>query len=342
VAALKRRAYRSFRKIVVVLAAIASCGCEPTGRPSPSVTRRDLIARESTPWKFGPYAGERIRTAHYEIFSTVPDRDYNAKLAATMEAALLQYGRVVPIRAPADQSKLVSIEPMKCYVFSNRVQFEAFTRLTLGEDADQYLLFNRGGYTVGDVFASHYAGDGTIQTAAHEGLHQYLHRRLKDALPPFLEEGLATMFENVTWSNTGRPRFELARNDQLSETLADAVEQRGLVPLQELARLHAGEVVDHPRLKREVFYAQSWAFARFLVEAGGGEYRDELDRMIADAAMGKLYDPTGATTRAAGTFSPGEVVDTLGRYLGAPLEQIDAEYQMYVRSIAKKRPVRRD
>lgn len=301
---------------------------------------RAIDAYAATPWQFGDAAGTRIDTPHYEVYSTVADVDYNQRLAATMEAALPQYRALtgLPLAPDADGGR------MRCYVFATRVQFEAFTRTNLPESADEYLSFNRGGYTVGDVFASHYAGDGTLATAAHEGFHQYLHRALRDSMPPFLEEGLASTFESLSFGGIdrrGRPTFDLRRNTPLANALHVAVTHDVLIPLRELATLHAGDVVGGDegeaaaRYPRELFYAQSWAFARFLLEAEGGRYRPALRQLFADAAAGRLYGPPTSPPRPPGTYRPSEVVAALERALGAPLDSVDPAYRAFVRQIAR-------
>ena len=281
----------------------------------------------------------RLRTAHHEVFSTVADDDYNQRLADTLEAAVPLYQSVTGLAPPPPGER-----PMRCYVFANRAQFEAFTRTNLAESAEDYLKFNRGGYTIGDVFASHYAGDGTLSTAAHEGFHQYLHRVLRDSIPPFLEEGLASMFESLSFGGVNRrgaPTFDLRRNTPLANALHAAVEHAALIPLPELATLHAGDVVGSDRYPRELFYAQSWAFARFLLEADAGRYRPALRQMFIDAAAGRLYGPPDGVARAPGTFRPSESVAMLERRLGAPLASLEPAYRAFVQQIARP-PTRLD
>ena len=61
--------------------------------------------------------------------------------------------------------------------------------------------------------------------------------------------------------------------------------------------MHAGHVVQAPRERINAFYAQSWAFARFLNEAEGGRYRPMFRKLLADAAAG-VVEPSQRLGRA--------------------------------------------
>ena len=131
-------------------------------------------------------------------------------LATVMEGALAQYQRFTP-------GVRLSTRPMECYVFAQRGEWAKFTKDRTGADAAVYLQINRGGYTVRDWYVAYFIGDmGTYSVAAHEGWHQFIARHFKSRPPPFLEEGLACMFEEVRWDHqqgVGRlPRWDLVNN----------------------------------------------------------------------------------------------------------------------------------
>ncbi|HRK29826.1 MAG TPA: hypothetical protein PLD59_02010 [Tepidisphaeraceae bacterium] len=271
--------------------------------------------------------GTATKSANYTLYSTMNDVSFDQRLVAVMEAALLQYRSLAPT---------AKIDPrtMECYVFANRRQWAEFTRQRTGSDAAIYLQINRGGFTVRDYFVAYYIGEsGTFAVAAHEGWHQFAARHFKDRLPPFLEEGIATMFENIRWNATS-PSFNLERNVTRSKKLRDAMEAGGLWSLTELASMHAGDVVGQPIEKIEAFYAQNWAFARFLIAGAGGKYRPAFDKMMADAVAGELISPIARVKKVDGSFNPRAVRPMLEHYLGAPLEKIDGEYQQYMKVLS--------
>ncbi|MCS7034856.1 MAG: hypothetical protein NZ561_12810 [Phycisphaerae bacterium] len=312
---------------LVILAGLCGCGVGTASRSvAPEVPQRQL-------WKTDAHAGVILRSGAYKIHSTVEDEEFNRKLLVVMEAALQQYRKLAPSVRPDPR-------PMECYVFANRRQWAEFTRQQTGEDAAIYLQINRGGYTIGDVFVAYYLGDhGTFAVAAHEGWHQFVSRHFQNRLPPFLEEGLATTFESITWSSSGEPRWTSARNVARAERLRKAIQTGSLWPLESLLAMHAGDVVSQPPDRIEAFYAQNWAFARFLREAEEGRYRLGLQRMIDDAVAGRLPAQSGRSDRPAGTFNPAGVRPLLEHYLGAELSQIDLAYQRFIRKIARDEPV---
>src|SRR5205823_6341834 len=89
--------------------------------------------------------------------------------------------------------------------------------------------------------------------------------------------------------------------------LRNSIEDRKLFPLEKLVTMHAGDVVQLPGDKIEAFYAQDWAFARFLWEYNNGVYRPSFRKLLADTATGTQFDPTGTMHRAWSAWSPAGV-----------------------------------
>jgi hypothetical protein len=305
----------------------ASTGSELTGPPEPARIRVE-------PWSYEGKPAKRIVTPHYVIYTTVNDAEIVASIGQLMEGALSQYRRLAPAVAPSDK-------PMECFLFQSRHQWAAFTKGKTGADAAIYLQINRGGYTVGDWYVAYFIGDvGTLSVAAHEGWHQYVARNFESRLPPFLEEGLACMFEEVYWGEGRRarsgplPRWNFARNRSRLLGLRNAVEGERLIPLAQLASMHAGQVVDQPGEQIEAFYAESWAFAKFLWDGEGGRHRPALRRILTDAAAGTLYPGNNSRRTDGGMWDPESARPLLEHYLGADLATVDAAFQKYVRRLA--------
>ncbi|HEX4795231.1 MAG TPA: hypothetical protein VH370_15655 [Humisphaera sp.] len=279
-------------------------------------------------WEHEGQPGRRVTTPHYVICSTIPDDQILAAVAQVMEGAFGQYRLLAPEVPMTDR-------PMECYLFANRTEWAAFTKDHTGEDAAVYLQINRGGYTIRDWYVAYYLGDiGTYSVAAHEGFHQYLGRHLKQRIPPFLEEGLACTFEDVTWEGK-LPRWDQSINYSRMESLRHAASNGDLQPLKDLIGTHAGQIVNRSHEQIALFYAQCWAFARFVREADNGRHRAALAQMLADAASGTLvgdrsppYDRALWNTRSA--------QPVLEHYLEEPLPAIDAEYRKFVAQIARQ------
>ncbi|HLL90355.1 MAG TPA: hypothetical protein VK324_13735, partial [Tepidisphaeraceae bacterium] len=154
----------------------------------------------------------------------------------------------------------------------------------------------------------------------------------KAQLPFFLEEGIACLFEDVDWD--GRlPRWDLSSNGTRLAGLRTAVEDRKLFPLSQLIRMHAGEVVRRPGERLGAFYAQNWAFARFLWDGEGGRYRPALLALTADAVAGSIRTRAGPLP-ATGPWDPHASRPILEHYLNLPLDDIEKRYAAYVARLA--------
>lgn len=318
---------RSSLIALLLLCSASGCATSPAGFTGPSSPARVSVER----WSFNGNPGRRLTTPHYVIYTTVQDEDLVRSLGQLMEGALTQYRRLAPGIPASDR-------PMECFLFQSRDEWAAFTRGKTGADAAIYLQINRGGYTVGDWYVAYFIGDlGTLSVAAHEGWHQYVARHFDSRLPPFLEEGLACMFEQVKWGEGRRPgagplpRWNFARNRSRIQGLRNAVEGGRLIPLAELASMHAGQVVDRSPEQIEAFYAQSWAFAKFLWDGQGGGHRPALRRILTDAAGGNLFPGNNSRKSDGGLWDPDSARPLLEHYLGTGLEAIDAAFNRYIR-----------
>lgn len=329
------RQVRFRRRLSCAIAASAllvssAAGCAARAKPStmPALPPGDPVVRVES-WQYDGTAATCLCTKHYEIHSTITDMQVLRSLAQVMESAYAQYGEVAPA-APTSPG------PMKCYVFASRAQWARYTQHHTGADASVYLQIVRGGYTASDVFVSYYLGEVTTYAiAAHEGWHQYVARHFVGRLPPFLEEGLACMFEGVVRQD-GQVHWDLDVNLVRGRNLRNAIELGHTWPLEKLIAMHAGDIVGLPPARIEAFYAQSWAFARFLYEAEHGKYHPALRRMLADAAAGTLYNPDASSHNSRTAWNPAMVRPLLEHYLGTDLERIDRQYQWYIRTLINR------
>lgn len=279
-------------------------------------------------WRYREAMGRRLKTPHYVIYTTIDNEEVVSQLSQTMEGALEQYRKVAPGTARSDV-------PMECYVFENRPEWEKFTKETTGAYSNIYLQIRRGGYAIGDRFVAWYIGRvATPSVAAHEGWHQYVARHFIGRLPPFVEEGLACMFEDVAWRPDGLPAWNLSINKVRVQALRKAIETNHLWPLEKVVAMHAGEVVEENGEKVDAFYAQAWCFAKFLYESENGRFRPNLQQWLAETASGRVYDPTGTHLRADGPWNRTAVKPMLEHYLKLDFPTIDRLYQAYIRKVA--------
>jgi hypothetical protein len=262
----------------------------------------------SAPWPGGPEQGRTIVTEHYALHTTIEDSRFLADLSATMELAYEQYGRLAPLsRQP---------RRLHAYIYAYRDEWADYTEAITGSLAPVYLQIHRGGYAHGDIFATFYHGHPqTLAVCRHEGWHQYVANGFERRLPPFLEEGIATLFEaGFDGGNIHRP----LPNGTRQLRLAEAVRRKRAWPLRELLGMHAGDVIGSDGPQIDTFYAQAWALARFLLE--DERYRDGFIRMVAAYADGSI-----------GGRGP---VAALELHLKSPFEKIERDYQQYARRLA--------
>ena len=302
-------------------------GCALPKQTSDSIAPHQLIDLEEC--NVEGTSGFRLLLPYYVIHTTISDRETLAQFAQLMESAHRAYQSLAPVVGQPSR-------PLECYVFATRAQWAAYTRAHTGEDATIYLRVNRGGYTVNDRFVAYWIGPGgTFSVAAHEGWHQYVARNLKGRLPPFLEEGLACLFEQVEWID-GSPHFDLSRNHPRLTALQSAVDSNSLYPLARLVQMHAGQVVGQRNSKIEAFYAQSWAFARFLNEAEDARFRPALHRMLLDAAHGSLYADSTIENSDGLLWDPASAKPMLEHYLAMPLDEVEIRFAAYVRQLLSR------
>jgi hypothetical protein len=308
----------------LLLALLAGCSGTPRVDRYSGPESRAAVSVE--PWSYRGESARLLKTPHYRIHTTIADEEVVQDVAQLMEGALQQYRAIAP-------GVPVSSEPMECYLFKDRAEWAVFTKTRTGADANIYLQIGRGGYTVRDWYVAYFVGDvGTYSVAAHEGWHQFVARHFKTRPPPFLEEGLACLFEEVKWRR-GLPAWDLARNNGRRNGIRNALDDGTMIPLARLVAMHAGMVVDRPGREVEAFYAQNWAFARFLWDGEDGRHRPALQKLLADAAAGELFSDGGLTTAPSATWQPRSAKPMLEHYLGMPLADVETAYLRYVRKI---------
>ena len=261
---------------------------------------------ETKPWPDGPDGGRVLETRHYRLHVTTRDGEFNRLLAESMERAARAYEKLAPTPDDAGAPKAEG------YVFALRDQWADFTRETTGPASAVYLKIGRGGYAHGDSFATFFqGGPQTVRVARHEGWHQHVATRFDRRPPPFLEEGLATLLEfGFEEGDLDRPRTSQSRVRELRR----AVNRRRAWPLEKLLTMHAGHVVGTDGRQIGTFYAQAWAFARFLAE----EHTAGLQDLLAAYADGTAHGPHAAVFE---------------KHLGLPLHKLSSEYESYVRRL---------
>jgi hypothetical protein len=314
---------------VLVHIGLVAAGCSsqlPLGHwDGPAAAAGTTVAE----WTYADEKGKVVQTEHYRIHTTIQDQEVLELLPQVMEGAWLMYREVAPNIQATER-------PLDCFVFRWRSEWEAYTQSHAGTDARIYRQIRSGGYTVQDRFVAYYIGHaGTFSVAAHEGWHQFAGRHFKGRLPPFFEEGMACMFETLTWK-AGLPRWNLSVNGLRAQSLRKAMESKSLWPLEKLCAMHAGDIVGQSGERIDAFYAQSWAFARFLWEAEDGKYRPAMQTWLRETADGTVYDPTRSHARSYAPWNRRAVQPMIEHYLGMKMPQVEQAYEAYMKRVASE------
>ena len=109
----------------------------------------------------------------------------------------------------------------------------------------------------------------------------------KDQLPVWLDEGVATTMEGFSWRRG--LQFRTDANRERWSRLRTCILENRMIPLDLLLSTHPERFLDGHKQTLLDYYAQIWAFARYLEEAEDGRYRDRVGNVLLLAASGDLY-----------------------------------------------------
>jgi len=228
--------------------------------------------------EYGP--GLKITTAHYEIFTTLLEPLMLSQVPGFVESAYRGYNNQLP--KPIETRGRFTV-----YLFGKREQWEDFTRVFTGPQADLYCKIKAGAYYLNGACVSYNIGrERTFSVLAHEGWHQFNSRHFKFRLPSWLDEGIAMLFEASRYDR-GLFYFEPGRNLNRLGALKMTLMKNKMIPLKELIALNPGEVLAANEDDAVMaFYAQSYALVRFLREADYGKRLANYHNLLMDGLKG--------------------------------------------------------
>lgn len=336
---------RSLLILTVVIVCVVGCSPDNMGpqyncaEMIEYLGQENLSALESVEiWgnKYGP--GLKLTTEHYEIFTTflVPETLRNCP--GFMELAYRAYNSQLP--EPIETQNKLTI-----YLFGDRRQWEEFTRDFAGEQARTFCRIKAGAYYHNGACVAYDIGpQRTLSVLAHEGWHQFNGRHFKFRLPSWLDEGVATLFENMEYriQNT-EFRIEPAQNAYRLNALKRTLTNNRMIPLSDLIASNPGEVMatDHTEAVM-AFYSQSYALVRFLREVDSGRRLDDYNRLLADGLHGDWPLDKVSRNIAVDRNIPRNILwnHIVGLvlfedYVGDDYEQIEKEYLAFCQQIVE-------
>ncbi|MFZ4574131.1 MAG: DUF1570 domain-containing protein, partial [Phycisphaerales bacterium] len=323
-------------------ALLVGCGSGGEGREQPGGEASPTVVRESAPeaaysteaWTFEDVPGVLLTSPHYRIYTTTTRTTLRERLPVFMEIALKQYTTALG-ELPRPRGV------MESYVLSSRPQWARMTQRLMGADAEVYLKIQRGGFAAeGKALLYEIGPHDTYAIAAHEGWHQFTQQTFKDPLPVWLEEGVACYMEGFRWDtgSAGRPSFLPWANFERFDELRSAARGGRLMSLQQLVRSSPQQLMGQDPDLALTYYAQLWALVHFLNEWNAGEHREELQRVLTEAATGKISATlaAGHGARAAAAYRARRHAPQLFEtYFGLTAEAADADYQAFIKNITR-------
>lgn len=307
--------------IVFSVGALSGCG----GQANPN-THALATSASSESWDFGGVQGIKLTTAHYVIYTTSADRRLTTRLPDFMEKANRQYLQLTGLgEAPLPQR-------MPMYVLGSRQQWAAMTQRVTGPQAPVYLTIQNGGYCYEGTCVFWDLGFfGTYGIAAHEGLHQFLSYRLKDHIPAWTEEGLSCLAEAF------QVQDHMAPLDPAANTLRQADLRRELADSRwiPLSVLLSGDAADFTGARSADYYAQLWALLMYIRSQDAA--RAGLERMIADAAAGKLRGNLHVPEQIGAGRGFVRLISqpAFEKYIDPDVKRFEFQYRLYARKLAK-------
>jgi len=315
-----------YRRTIFCFIAAVLAGCAPVAEPI-GVSLNSRF--QENQWNAGGHNGLELISEHYRIYTTINDRRLLMILPGFLDAAHQSYLDLTQLPAAATD------ERMPVYMLSDRMQWAELTESVFGRRGPSMHLED-GGYTYrGVTVCWNIGGMATLSVAAHEGMHQFLHYRMKNRLHLWAEEGLATSSEGFVIRDH-HVRFTPGRNMIRLINLRQAILHQWL-GMELLLRTSPPELLQQEQVENPIlsYYAQIYALTNFL--RTHPTYGPRWRAMISAAAAGRL----GVGKDAGVSLKPGrgrpyapEVgIGLFRQYITTDIETFEREFRQFARTM---------
>jgi len=330
---------------LVILFGLTCSGCRPSGGGHDGRRRplrvddlppgKSLAVRsDRRPWRYPLGVGQVITTSHYRIFASADNPVLMTCLPGFLEAAHEHYQKLTGL-APEPSAK-----PLEVYMLSSRQEWTHLTTHIVGQDAP-HLSIVAGGYCHKGVgIYWDLRNRATLSIAAHEGLHQFLHHRMRHRLPLSIEEGLAVSAEGFhIRADENTVVFVPDHNPGRYDTLRRALVNRRWIPARRLLPMTAGDTIAGMTEDTLAWYAQVWALAMFLRTSE--DYRKGFARLLSEAQSGRLHtamnvpkDAYEELMQRGGHYTRTVALPVFRHYITADLDTFERRYVAFSRRLA--------
>jgi hypothetical protein len=320
------------KRNLLFLAGLVAAGLVGCTGPSGGAGEPMATAVRRVPWDNPETSGSQLITEHYSIYTTAINQALVTYLPGFMEAAYRNYLRLTNLPERAG-------EPMPVYMMASRQEWASLTESVVGKEAaGPYLSLQAGGYCHKGVCVFWDIGVmGTFSVAAHEGMHQFIHRRLRDRLPMWLEEGLCAVAEgyHVTADSVA---FTPERNTIRFADLRTAIVQGRWIPLRKLLSMDSSDAVVGGTERAVGYYGQLWALIRFILSQP--TYRAGMERMLADAEAGRFGQVLAAAgqerrRRDGRAYNQAVSEPLFAHYITPDLDRFEKEFRAFAGKLAR-------
>ena len=217
---------------------------------------------------------------------------------------------------------------LSLFIFAARANYESYLkRAGLGGHVDADGIADPHRFVA--VFHTEgFSEERRRAIAVHEMTHHFDHGVSRAVMPSWYVEAFAETFggdQTFTWDGkTLTTRLPMA-----ARRLAPIKTDAGFIPLKDLTALVALDLIRTNKIEALNFYAEAWAFRRFLLEAAPPEIRDRFrayEKGCRDAAIGARVGQARSTDESA-------AVDLFLKGFGADLPKLETAFRAYLQSL---------
>ena len=321
----------SCRNVLICLLLFGGClgGCQPN---TPQSAGSSLsVPFQTHQWNTGYATGQELVTQHYRIYTTVHRGNLLAVLPGFCEAGRQNYLNILDLTVPSGRQ-------MSVYMLATRAEWADLTQRKFGRDGPA-MTIEDGGYTYkGVTVCWDIGGMATFAIVSHEGMHQFLYYNLRNRLPLWAEEGLASTAEGFVLERN-QVRFTPDINVIRLANLREAILNDYWLPLKTLLTTNTKQVARRRNTQKTVgYYGQLYALMSFL--RSHPSYRLKWRNMLSDALTGRFGQVlTPPELRLRGQRYHRAVDLTLFRYyISTDLDAFEREFYAFARQLVKLPP----
>jgi hypothetical protein len=221
-----------------------------------------------------------LKLNHYEVISDV-SKPVVLEIAVLMDDFFGQFNEKF-------KGKMRKKGVPKIFVMKSKSSYQSMIKEYSDLDAPDWSAGLFVGGRRSALYCNYSIGDYAIQVMKHEGLHQLLDAYIDGTIPPWFNEGTATVFETFNMANSMNMNIalNLFKSRYPNELLKQGVDS--LIPLSELIKV-SGRMWNEKE-DPSLCYLSSWCVVHYLLSTkdGIGIYNKILTAMRKRSRVSKV------------------------------------------------------